>query len=101
MLTETEGFIIGIVKEKEVDVQFLHLSRRIILFIELPWPANPVNTFARRTETLDSFFDFIRSQLQCILWSPSLEIETLSLIHQSTSHTSDAELISHGNCAAN
>ena len=50
-------------------------------------------------ETLDSGFDLIRSQQQCISWSPPLEIkpattetsaETLRLGNRSTSHTSDA-----------
>ena len=57
--------------------------------------------------TLDSCFDLIRFHQQCIPWSPLLEIEpattesraeTLPLGHQSTSHTSDAKLTSHGKC---
>ena len=32
---------------------FLFLSRRILLWIELPWPENPVDTYARHAETLD------------------------------------------------
>ena len=52
---------------------------------------NPANTYSRHTETLDSWFDLIRSHQQCILWSPPLEIElvttdcraeTLQLSHQ-------------------
>ena len=73
----------------------------MILWIELPWPENPVNICAWHSETLDS----------CIQWSPPppQEIETattkcraenLPLNHQSTSHTSDAKSTSHGNCAA-
>ena len=44
--------------------------------IELPWPENQVNTYARHTEILDSCFDLIRSHQLCIHWSPPLEIET-------------------------
>ena len=36
---------------------FFFLNRGIILWIELPWPENPANTYARLTETLDSCFD--------------------------------------------
>ena len=84
------------------------LCKRIISWIELPWPENPANTYARHTETLDSCFDLIRSHQQCILWSPPLEIkpattdfraETLQLSYQYLSHTSDAKLTRHGNCA--
>ena len=32
-----------------------------ILWIELPWPENPLNTYAQYTGTLDSCFDLIRS----------------------------------------
>ena len=32
------------------------------MWIELPWPENPVNTYAWHTETLDSCFYLIRSQ---------------------------------------
>ena len=46
------------------------LSRGIILWIELPWPESPANTYTRHTETLDSYFDLIRSHQQCIPWSP-------------------------------
>ena len=75
-----------------------------LLYWELPWPWNPGNSYARHTETQDRCFDLIRSHQQCIPWSPPLEIEptttdcraeTLQL-----SHTSDAKLTSHGNCAA-
>ena len=71
---------------------------------------NSANTYTRHTETLDSYFDLIRSYQQCILWSPPLEIkpvttdcraETLQLSQQFTLHTSDAKLTSHGNCVAN
>ena len=81
------------------------------MWIELPWPENLANTYTQHTETLDdSCFDLIRSHQQCISWSPLLKIkpatiecraETLPLNHQSTFHTSDAKLTSHGNCAAN
>ena len=54
---------------------FSFLSRGIILCIELPWPENPANTYARHTETLDSSFDLIRSHQQCIPWPPPLVIE--------------------------
>ena len=66
--------------------------------------------YTRQMETLDSCFELIRSHQQYILWSPLLEIEptttdcsaeTLQLSHQFISHTSDAKLTSHGNCAAN
>ena len=43
---------------------FFYISRGIILWIELPSPEYPVNTYARHTETLDSCFDFIRSHQQ-------------------------------------
>ena len=71
------------------------------LWIELPWPENTPNTYARDTETLDSCFDLIRSHQQCILQSPPLEIEpattdcsaeTLQLSHQFTSHTNQLEI---------
>ena len=45
------------------------------LWIELPWPENPANTYARRTETLDNCFDLIRSHQLCIMRSPPLGIE--------------------------
>ena len=76
------------------------------LWIELPWPENPVNIYIRHTETLDSCFNFIRTHQQCIPWSPLLEIEsvttdcsakTLQLSHQFISHTSDTKLTSHSN----
>ena len=51
------------------------LSRGILLWIELKWPENPANTYARHMKTLDSCFDLIRFQLQCIPWSSLLEIE--------------------------
>ena len=54
---------------------FLFFSRGIILWIELLWAENPVNTYVRHTETLDSCFDFIRSHQLCIPWSPPLEIK--------------------------
>ena len=47
----------------------------MILWIELPWPENPANTYTLHTETLDSCFDLIRSHQQRILWSLPLEIE--------------------------
>ena len=77
---------------------------------ELPWPENAANTCTWHTETLDSCFDLIRSHQQYIPWSPPLEIEpttteckaeTLSLIHQPTSHTSGPKLTSHVNYIAN
>ena len=43
---------------------FSYLNGGIILRIQLPWPANPANTYARNTETLDSCFVFIRSHQQ-------------------------------------
>ena len=54
-----------------IDVYF-SLSRGIILWIELPWPENLVNTYTRHMETQDSCFDLIRSHKQCIRWSPPL-----------------------------
>ena len=72
-----------------------------VLWIELPWPENPVNTCVQHTNTLDSCFDLVRSHQLCIPWSPPLEIEpattecrteTLPLSYQSTSHTSNAKL---------
>ena len=74
---------------KDIDLYFLFLSRGIILWIELPWPENSMNTYAGHSETLDSCFDLIRSHQQCIPWSPPLEIEP------ATTHCSQ------GNCAAN
>ena len=74
------------------------------LWIELTWLENSANTYAQHTETLDSFFDLIRSHQQCIPWFPPLEIElattdcraeTLQLSHQTILHLSDAELTSH------
>ena len=81
-----------------------------MLWIELPWPENPANTYARRTETLNNCFDLIRSHQQCISWSPPRWIgpattdcraDTLQQSQQSISHTSDVKLSSRGNCAAN
>ena len=78
--------------------------------IDLPWPENPANTCDWHTEILDSCFDLIRSHQWCLPWSSPLEIEpattdcraeTLPLRYWSTSHTSDAKLISDDNCAAN
>ena len=40
------------------------------LWLELPQPENLANTCVQHRETLDSCFDFIRSDLQCIRWSP-------------------------------
>ena len=68
------------------------------MYIELPWPEHPANTYAWQTETLDTCFHCIRSHQQYILWSPPLEIEpattdcraeTLQLSQQFISHTSD------------
>ena len=82
----------------------------VMLWIELLWPENPVNTCARHTETLDSSFDLIRPHQQCIPRSPPLEIkpaptecrtETLPLSPRSTSHTNTAKSTRHGYCAAN
>ena len=96
--------------KSNIVVRFSFLSREIILWSELPWPENAANTYARDMETLDGYFDQIRSHQQCIPWSPPLEIEpatidcrakTLQLSHESISHTSGAKLTSHGNCAAN
>ena len=76
-------------------VYFSFYSRGIILWIELPWPENPANTYVRHSETLDSRFDLIKSHLQCIPWFLPLEIEpattdcrveTLLLSQQSISH---------------
>ena len=55
--------------EKSLETYRMHL---------VPWPENPANTYARHTETLDSFFDLIRSHQQCIPWSPQLEIEKVT-----------------------
>ena len=49
--------------------------QQVLLWIELPWPENPANTYARHTETLDSCFDLIRSHQECIPWSPPLEVK--------------------------
>ena len=57
---------------------YIFFSRGIISWIELPWPENSANTYARLTETLDSCFDLIRSRQQCIPWSPPLEIEPVT-----------------------
>ena len=73
----------------------------VFLWIELPCPENPTNTYARHTETLDSCFDLIRSHQHCIPWSPPRKIEeattdcraeTLQLSQQFLLHTSDAKL---------
>ena len=97
-------------KDKDIDVYFSFLSRGIILWIELPRPENPANTYTQHMETPDSCFNLTRSHQQCIPWSPLLEIEpattdcwaeTLQLSQQSISHTSDTKLTSHGNCASN
>ena len=58
-----------------LDSYFSFLSRGIILWIELPWPENPANTYAWHTGILDSCFDLIRSHQHCLPWSPPLEIE--------------------------
>ena len=80
------------------------------LWIELPCAENLPNICTWHTETLDSFFDLIRSHQQHIPWSPPLDIkpaitecsaETLPLSQQPTSHTSDTKSTSHGNCVAN
>ena len=42
------------------------------LWIELPWPKNPVNTYVQDTEKLDSCLDFIESHQQRIPWSPPI-----------------------------
>ena len=55
------------------------LSTGIILWIELPWPENLANTYAQHRETLDCYFDLIRSHQQCIPWSPPLEIELATI----------------------
>ena len=57
-------------------LHFLFLSWGIILLIELPWPDNPANTYARHTKTLESCFDLFRFDLQ---WWRSRET-TLSKI---------------------
>ena len=46
---------------------FLSLSRGIILWIELPWPENPANTYMQHKETLDSCFDLIRSHQHTVI----------------------------------
>ena len=40
------------------------------MWIELPWPENPENICTWHTETLDSWFDLIRSYQQCISCFP-------------------------------
>ena len=66
--------------------------------------------YARHTEPLGSFFDFIRFHQQCILWSLPQEIEpvitecraeALPMSHRSPLHTSHIKLTSHGNYGAN
>ena len=100
----------GLGKYIDLDLYFLFLRSGIILWIELLWPENLVNTYAWHTETLESYFNLIWSHQQCIPWSPPLQIEpvttdcrakTLQLSHLSISHTSDAKLTSHGNCTTN
>ena len=56
-------------------VQISFLSKGIILWIELPWSENLLNTYTRHTEGLASCFDLIRSHQQCIPWSPPLDNE--------------------------
>ena len=58
---------------------FFFLSKVIILWTELPWPENLVNTCVRHTETLDSYFDLIRPHQQCIPLSPPLEIKPVTI----------------------
>ena len=79
------------------------------MWIELPWPENPANSYAWHTETLDSCFDLIMYHQQCTPCSTPLEIEsattdsrgeTLQLNYQLVSHTSDAKLTNR-NCATN
>ena len=54
-------------KGKGIDVHiFIFQVEELILWIELPWPENPPNTYARHTGTLDCCFDLIRSHQQCI-----------------------------------
>ena len=58
------------------DLDFVvELKKSSLLGIVLPWPENPVNTYAWHTETPDSCFDLIRSHQRFISWSSPLEIE--------------------------
>ena len=88
---------------------FSFFSREIILRIELQWPENLANIYAWHTETLDSCFDLIRSQQQCILWPPPPEIEPattdcraeiLQLSQQFISHTNNTKLTKHGSISS-
>ena len=63
----------SIAKLHKLHVYFSFLSKGIILWIELTWPENLANTDARHTETLERCFDLVKSQQQCIPWSPPLE----------------------------
>ena len=47
---------------------------RYLIFYSM-FSENPLNTYARHPETLDSGFDLIRSHQECIPWSPPLDIE--------------------------
>ena len=93
-----------------IIIYIFFLSRGIILWIELPWPESPANTYARHKVTLDNCFDLIRSHQQWIPWSLPLEIEltttdctteTLQLSHQFISHPKGTKSTIHGNCTAN
>ena len=68
--------------------------------MELPWPENPPNTYARHTEPLDCCFDLIRSHQQCILWYQPLEIDPVTtearLYNWTILHTSDAKTLVMG-----
>ena len=52
--------------EASTKMYGINLRRGIILWIELPWPENPANTYTWHTETLDNCFGLIRSHQQCI-----------------------------------
>ena len=88
-------------KGKDIDLHFSFLSWGIILWIELPRPENPANTYAWHTDTLDSCFDLINSVYRHPHhWRSNQQsqfvVPKLQLSHQFISHTSDAKLTSHG-----
>ena len=70
MLTETETLTSTLHHDIFTYLYFVYIFifqvEELILWIGLPRPENPVNTYARHTGTLDSCFDLIRSHQQCI-----------------------------------
>ena len=68
------------------------------VWIELPRPENPPNTSVWHTETLNSYFDHIRSHQQCILWPPPLEIDPVTTDCRAKTPQLSQQFISHTSC---